>query len=258
MMRYVLLLLTCIGLPLLSSCQQSDSSDGQTTEIFVSAAASLSDSMEEIKHDYEEENPDIKLTLNYGGSGKLAQQIQQGAPVDVFLSADQEWMDMLENKKMILNDTREDFVKNTLVMIGSKNADLNVNNFTDLSPAVGQIAIGNPESVPAGNYAKEALTHIDKWDALIDQFVYAKDVTQVLSYVESGNTKVGFVYDSDALRSDKVKVLAEADSSWHDPIVYPGAATSSSEHPEAAKDFVSFLTSNHAQEIFESYGFNKS
>ncbi|WP_106495710.1 molybdate ABC transporter substrate-binding protein [Lentibacillus sp. Marseille-P4043] len=259
-MKRILLLLTCLLFPFLASCNQTDSADSDTgtTEIFVSAAASLSGAMKEISKEYEEKNPNVTISFNFSGSGKLAQQIQQGAPVDVFLSANQKWMDVLGNEKLILQDTRIDFAKNTLVMIGKKDAHLPLDSFTSIQPTIAQIAIGNPESVPAGSYAKEALQHIDKWDALTDQFVYAKDVTQVLSYVESGNTAIGFVYGSDTLRSDKVNVLAEAKADWYTPIVYPGAVTSTSDNTEAAKDFVTFLTSDHAQKTLADFGFTNN
>ncbi|MEN1966551.1 molybdate ABC transporter substrate-binding protein [Lentibacillus sp. N15] len=255
-MRSLLLSTLFISL-LLAGCQHNTPSDQKTTEIFVSAAASLSDAMDEIKQEYESAHPDVNLTFNFGGSGKLAQQIQQGANVDVFLSANQDWMDVLADEKMIVADTRSDFVKNKLVMIGKKNADLNWTTFKDIDASVGQIAIGNPDSVPAGNYAKEVLTHLDKWDALKDKFVYAKDVTQVLSYVESGNTAIGFVYQSDVLRSNSVEVLAEANKNWYTPIVYPAAVTSSSENRDEADDFISFLTSDEGQAILADYGFAK-
>ncbi|WP_188455422.1 molybdate ABC transporter substrate-binding protein [Virgibacillus oceani] len=258
-MRYILLFFTC--LLILAGCTNNDTStkEKETAEIFVSAAASLSDAITEIKNVYEAENPGSTITLNFGGSGKLAQQIQQGAPVDVFLSANQNWMDVLEGEKLILEDTRTNFTKNSLVMIGKKDATLNLDSFKDMNhDTLNQIAIGNPESVPAGNYAKEVLETLNKWDELKDKFVYAKDVSQVLAYVESGNTEIGFVYSSDVLRSDKVEIIDEADQNWHSPIVYPAAVTSSSDHNKEASSFVKFLQSDKAQSILAENGFTKN
>ncbi|WP_099158994.1 molybdate ABC transporter substrate-binding protein [Virgibacillus ndiopensis] len=258
-MRYILLLLTCFFI--LSGCTENNTSkeDKESTEIFVSAAASLSEAIATISKAYEEKNPGVTVTLNFSGSGKLAQQIQQGAPVDVFLSANQNWMEVLEGEKLIIEDTRITFTRNELVMIGKKNSELKLDSFNNLNQTnIDQIAIGNPESVPAGNYAKEVLVKLDKWDELKDKFVYAKDVSQVLAYVESGNTEIGFVYGSDMLRSNKVKLLDVANDNWHSPIVYPAAVTSASEHAKASKKFVEFLQSDTAQSILDANGFTNN
>ncbi|PAV28471.1 molybdate ABC transporter substrate-binding protein [Virgibacillus profundi] len=226
-------------------------------ELFISAATSLTDVMTDIVDTYKEDNPNTQVTLNFGGSGKLAQQIQQGAPVDIFLSADQKWMDTLENQELLAADTRSNFAKNKLVIISQKDSLISIKTLEDLQhKEIGQIAIGNPDSVPAGNYAKEALQHSNLWEGLTDQFVYAKDVRQVLTYVESGNTAIGFVYATDILMGNKVEQLAEIDEKLHKPIVYPAAVTSSSDNPVSAEKFVDFLQSKTAKSIFESYGFN--
>lgn len=230
-------------------------SETETMELTVSAAMSLTDALNEIKSDYEEKN-NVELTFNYGGSGKLAQQIQQGAPADVFISANQDWMDRLEKEKLILTNTREDVTGNSIVLITQKNSDIDYKSFKEISQDdVDQIAIGNPESVPAGSYAEQALKSIDKWNDLEDEFILAKDVRQVLTYVESGNADIGFVYESDALTSDNIEILTAAESKWHDDIIYPGALVADTENKNEATAFLNFMLSDEAQDILTKYGF---
>src|SRR5699024_10612248 len=190
------------------------------------------------------------------GSGTLAQQIQQGAPVDLFISANAEWMDKLEQSGDIHPATREVLVNNELVLIGKKDTEiLPFTNAEDFDSTL-TVAIGNPDSVPAGNYTKQSLEGLGVWDQIEDNLVLAKDVRQVLTYVETGNADIGYVYKSDALSSDKVEILATVESDLHDPIVYPAALIKASEKEEEAKDFMQFLLSDEAQEIFEQYGFH--
>lgn len=235
--------------------QKSNAKD----ELLVSAATSLTDAMEEMVEAYKEVNPNTEITLNFGGSGKLAQQIQQGAPADIFLSADQEWMDMLDEQELIASGTRTDFATNALVLIGNKDHPVTIDSLNALpSSAIDQIAIGNPDSVPAGSYAKEALQRTDLWKAsLLDKFVYGKDVHQVLTYVQSGNADVGFVYASDVPLAKNAEVLLKIDDDLHDDIVYPAGVTSYSENSKQARDFISFLKSDKGAAILQSYGFNK-
>ncbi|MEC1694052.1 molybdate ABC transporter substrate-binding protein [Schinkia azotoformans] len=227
-------------------------------ELMISAAASLTDALNEMKQVYENEHSSVKLAFNFGGSGKLATQIEQGAPTDLFLSADQKSMDNLEEKSLITVDSRADFTGNKIVLVGEKNNGITIPSFKDIDPSkLSQIAIGEPESVPAGKYAKEALEALGKWDEVQTKLVYAKDVRQVLTYVESGNVDVGFVYSSDALTSDKVKVLAEADATLHTPIIYPVAIITDSENQEEAQQFIDYLLSEDGQNILKKYGFVK-
>lgn len=212
-------------------------------ELFISAAASLSDALEEIRQIYEQEN-ELELVINYGGSGKLAQQIQQGAPVDVFLSANTYWMNVLSNENEIKEDTIVNIVENKLVLITDKDSMIDYLSFADIQEEdVEQIAIGNPASVPAGAYAESILTDLGKWEELEEKFVFVQDVRQVLTYVETGNADIGFVYASDASRSDDVKIVVKADAALHEPIVYPGALTMSSDLAEEGKQFLQFLQS---------------
>lgn len=232
--------------------------DEEIVELTVSAAVSLTDALEEIQTTYEEEN-NVKLTFNLAGSGTLAQQIQQGAPVDVFISANQDWMDTLEEDDELMNDTRDYVTGNSIVMITQEDSDIDYESFEDLSADddLDDIAIGNPESVPAGDYTEQTLKSINLWDELQDNLVLAKDVRGVLTYVESGNADLGFVYESDALTSDKVKILASSDPEWHDPIIYPGAVTAHTKHEEEATAFLEYMFSDDAQEVLKKYGFKQ-
>lgn len=148
----------------------------------------------------------VKLTVNYGASGSLQQQIEQGAPCDLFISAGQKQMKALDEEKLLVSDTMKDLVKNDLVLISS--ADSNVTGMKDLTTdKVKKIAVGEAESVPAGKYADEVLTNLNLKDKLKDKLVFAKDVKEVLAWVQSGNADVGFVYFSDTVNNDKIKVV---------------------------------------------------
>lgn len=229
----------------------------ESVELTVSAAISLTDALKEIEKEYTKDHP-VTFKFNLGSSGTLAQQIQQGAPVDVFISANEDWMDELEKGEEIDAATRQDVTGNSIVFITQKKQPAAVKKITQLNGNnVKQIAIGNPESVPAGKYTKETLTNLNKWDDLQDSFIMAKDVRQVLTYVESGNADVGFVYGSDAKTSDKVTVTDTADQDLHAPIIYPAAVTKDSKHAKEAKDFIKYLESDEGQEKLEKYGFQK-
>ena len=229
-------------------------------ELTVSAAISLTDALEDIKSVYEKEHA-VQLTFNLGGSGSLAQQIQQGAPADIFISANEDWMDTLEKEKLIHSNTRTDVTGNNLVLITNHSAKFRGQNVDEIEPnEIDKIAIGNPESVPAGAYTKQALQHLNMWDDLNDhnKLILAKDVRQVLTYVETGNADIGFVYESDARTSDKINIAATVDNELHDPIIYPAAVITDTKHKKEATDLIAFMNSKQAQEILAKYGFNKS
>ncbi|WP_139376812.1 molybdate ABC transporter substrate-binding protein [Halobacillus salinus] len=237
---------------LLVSCSNEQEKEQTLT---ISAAASLTDAIEEITDIYEQSH-NLSITLNIAGSGRLAQQIEQGAPADVFLSANQKWMDELENKTVIDPSTRINFVNNRLVVISNKGTDPlpSIQSITQLEKNE-QIALGLPGSVPAGTYTKQGLESIHLWDDLEEKMVFGNDVRQVLAYVESGNVTYGFVYGSDAASSEKVSIVSELEDDSHDAIVYPAAVVKASDHPDSARDFVDFLRSEEAQNIFSDYGF---
>ncbi|MCD9022134.1 molybdate ABC transporter substrate-binding protein [Cohnella silvisoli] len=227
------------------------------TEILISAAASLKDSLDEIEKEYEKVHPDINLTFNYGSSGTLQKQIEQGAPADLFISAGKKQMDALVKQDLISDNTN--LLKNELVLVvplDSKRKWTTVKELTDKD--IKKIAIGQPESVPAGQYAKETLNSRKVWDDLEPKLVYAKDVRQVLTYVETGNADAGFVYKTDALTSKKVKIAIKIIPEVHTPIVYPAGLVKDSKHSTEAKEFYKYLKTKEASTIFEEYGFKLS
>ncbi|SHI20081.1 molybdate ABC transporter substrate-binding protein [Desulfosporosinus lacus] len=227
----------------------------ESTEIMVSAAASMKDSLTEIQKAYAEKTTGVKLTFVFGASGTLQQQIEQGAPVDLFISAGKTQMDALEQKNLLLKESKVDLVGNELVLVTGKDNN-KVTSLEDLTkPDVDKISIGTPESVPAGKYAQESLTNLKLWDALKPKFVLAKDVTQVLNYVETGNVEAGLVYKSDAQGSAKVKVVSVVPESSHKAIVYPAAVISATKNKQVTEDFLKYLESSEAQQIFVKYGF---
>lgn len=238
----------------MSASKETASSD--KTEVMVLAAASLTDALNELKPAFEKEHNNVSVTYSFGSSGKLAQQIEQGAPADVFLSASKKDMDKLQDKNGVSKDSRADFAKNELVLIVPKNSQLAVKSFEDINPGqLKNLAVGEPESVPAGRYTKETFEKLGMWQKLQDQLVLGKDVRQVLTYVESGNADAGIVYASDAKTSEKVKVLATAKPEWHKPIVYPGAVVASTKHSKEAQAFLDYLKSEKGQEVLKKYGF---
>ncbi len=242
-----------------SNSQKADQKQHKTeiVKLNISAAISLTDALEDIKTIYEKDN-DVKLSYIFGGSGKLAQQIQQGAPVDVFLSANQDWMDLLEKEDLLINETRANITGNKIVLIAGKDSSINYKTFEELNASeLQQVAVGNPESVPAGQYTEQLLKTLNKWAELEPKIVFAQDVRQVLTYVETGNVDVGFVYESDALTSKKIKILATANSNLHDPVIYPTAVLKDSKHEKEAASFVKFMASKEAQNILEKHGFRK-
>ncbi|WP_410769868.1 molybdate ABC transporter substrate-binding protein [Fontibacillus sp. BL9] len=222
----------------------------------ISAAASLKDSMEEISSLYKNEHENVTLTMNFGASGSLQKQIEQGAPADLFLSAGQKQMNALIDGKFVNADSKIDLLKNRLVLIVPSDAAAVPKDLAALQDnGFGKIAMGEPEVVPAGSYTKESLENAQLWDALQPKMVFAKDVTQVLTYVESGNADAGFVYESDAKLSDKVNTALVVDEKSHAPIVYPAGIVTATKHPEEADQFLKFLQTAEARDVFASHGF---
>jgi len=233
----------------------ADLSQAYPTEITVSAAASLQNSLTELQKYYALIAPNLKLNFNFGASGALQQQIEQGAPVDLFISAGKVQMDALEEKHLLVNDSRIILLGNDLVLISGNNHS-KITSLEDLTKAtVSRISIGTPNTVPAGQYAQTALTNLKLWDSLQPKFVLAKDVTSVLNYVETGHADAGFVYHTDAQGSTQVKVIAVVPASSHQPIIYPAAVISTTKNQQAARNFLNYLQSPEAQQVFARYGF---
>ena len=195
------------------------------------------------------------MHFNLGSSGTLQRQIEQGAPVDVFISASAEELDRLESRGLILPGSRKNLVGNTVVLIVPAGS-FAIKGFQDLTrPAVKLVSIGEPQTVPAGKYASQVLAYLGIYDELKPKLVLAKDVRQVLTYVETSNVNAGIVYATDARISAKVKVVATAPDDSHSPIIYPIAIVKGSHNEAAAKDFEMFLLSPQSQHIFRKYGF---
>lgn len=227
----------------------------ERASITVSAAISLKDALDEIGHIYEQRHSGTKIVFNYGGSGTLQHQIEQGAPVDIFISAAKKQMDALESERFLVAGTRRALVTNKLVLIEPALTN-KLKGFQDLArPEVKIIALGEPRTVPAGMYAKQTLEHLGLLAIVDKKTVYAKDVRAVLTYIETGNADAGIVYQTDARGSTKVRVVASAAEGTHDPIVYPVAVLRSSKDQGAARAFLQFLEGSDARAVFEKYGF---
>lgn len=217
-------------------------SGDEQNPIYVQAAASMQNALTEIETNFESQGYDLQI--NYGGSGTLVTQIQEGAPADLFISASTANFETLEATNPMVEDTN--LVGNELVLIAPKESS--IESLDD----VNKIAIGTPEAVPAGTYALQVLDGRNLTSQVSDKLVQTKDVSEVLTYVETGNADLGFVYNTDAVSSDKVQVVYSFDEDEHDPIEYPiGLLTDSSD----AKAFYDYLQTEEAQAIFGEYGF---
>lgn len=236
------------------SVEQKQESSNKKVELTVSAAASLQDALNEITTTFEKENPNVKINYNFGASGSLKQQISQGAPVDLFFSAAEDKFDQLVEEGLIEKEKGIDLLGNELVLVTPKNSDKRINKFEDIGKAE-KISIGTPESVPAGKYAKETLENLNVWKSIKEKTVYAKDVRQVLTYVETGNVDAGIVYKTDAQVSSKVKIVATANENTHTPIIYPVGVIKNSSHTKEAASFYDYLQTKESQKTFEKYGF---
>jgi molybdate transport system substrate-binding protein len=226
----------------------------------VFAAASLKESMDEAALAFQRDTGQA-VRVSYAGSSALARQIEQGAPADVFVSADLDWMDELQSRGLIDTATRSELLGNTLVLVAPKNsvaAPVELQQGADLRPllgARGRIALALVDSVPAGKYAKAAFTSLGMWDALQPRAAESENVRAALLLVARGETPLGVVYGSDALAEPRARVLATFPEDSHPPIVYPAAKVKASAHPRAAA-FVRWLRTPGASAIFRSHGFS--
>ena len=226
-----------------------------SAELNVYAAASLADVLKEISVNYEKQTGD-KLVFNLGASSTLARQIQEGAPADAFFSADEEKMDALERKGLLLAGTRKSLLSNSLVIIVPADASQRLDSALDLTnAAITRIALAEPKSVPAGIYARQYLSKLGLWDKLVDKCVPTENVRAALAAVESGNADAGVVYKTDARLSKKVHVAYEVPVAEGPKISYPVAVLKDSKHADGAKQFITYLGSDAALQVFRKYGF---
>jgi molybdate transport system substrate-binding protein len=224
-------------------------------ELTVHAAASLSDAMKEIGAAYEKESGD-KLQFNFGASNMLERQIEEGAPADVFLSADEAKMDALEKKDLLLSGTRRSLLSNSLVIVVAADSTALPKSAADLAkPECKKIALAETKSVPAGIYARAYLEKLGLWDSVSEKVVPTENVRAALAAVESGNVDAGIVYKTDALISKKVKIAVEISGADAPKISYPVGVVKSSKEPERAKKFVAYLAGPAARTVFEKFGF---
>ncbi|MDD2421455.1 MAG: molybdate ABC transporter substrate-binding protein [Heliobacteriaceae bacterium] len=252
MMVLVMLLTACSSTPTGTSPEKTPAEP--KTALTISAAASLTDALQEMKDQCEKET-NTELTFQFAASGTLQRQIEQGAPADVFISAAATQMNALQKQDLLVTETRKDLLKNELVLVVPKDA-ATVKDFPDLTgEKVKKVAIGVPDSVPAGKYAQETLKYQGLWEQVEPKLVLAKDVRQVLAYVETGEVDAGMVYRTDAKISDKVKITASAPVGSHTPVVYPVAIIKDTKNLDAAKKFVDYLTGEQAKAVFTKHGF---
>jgi molybdate transport system substrate-binding protein len=201
-------------------------------------------------------NPDIAISPNFASSGTLQQQIENGAPVDVFISAGSIQMGNLQKAGLLIDETRVDLLNNTLVLIVTIDNALNITGFTDLATdKIDKLAVGDPRFVPAGTYAGMVFDDLGITDSVKEKIVLASDVRQVLTFVESGNVDAGVVYSTDALTSDKVTVVATAPAGINAQVVYPAAVIKTAGNVKTAREYIDFLSGVEADAIFEKYGF---
>lgn len=224
--------------------------------IMAAAAASLEYSFEdELIPMFEEKYPYITVEGTYDSSGKLQTQIEQGMQADVFMSAAKKQMNALVDENLADGDSVVDLLENKIVLITGTKMQTDLKEFTDIKNAE-TIAIGDPASVPVGQYTREALTSLGLWDEVSAKASLGTNVTEVLNWVAEGSAKAGVVYATDAATTEKVKIIAEAPKgSLSEKVIYPAGIVSTSEHKEEAKLFTEFLQSDEALGVFEKYGF---
>ncbi len=249
-MRLVLLLCGTLLSPAVLCAQAPEA-------LTVSAAISLKNAFDEIGKIFESRPGGARVQFNYGAPGDLKKQIEGGAPVDVFASASSKEAEELLAQDRLLKDTVVQFARNSVVLIQPKRSAAALHTFGDLTKGgVKKIALGNPQTVPAGRYAKEALEYLKLFDALKDKLVFAENVRQVLDYVARGEVDAGIVYLTDAqVMAEKVAMVIEAPKESHAPVIYPIAVIKGTKHEAAAREFVKLVNTEVARQILTKYGF---
>lgn len=258
-LKYISILIIMIYL--LTGCNfgvidDSNSKNTHKVELIVSAAASLKESAKDLTELYKKKKPNVDVKFTFGSSGALATQIEEGAPADIFISAALKQMNTLEQKGLLLEDSKKELLVNKVLLIAPKDSNKKLSRFEDsASDSISKIGLGEPESVPAGQYAKEVFTTLGIWNKVKGKAVFGSDVRQVLTWVENGEVDCGVVYESDAITSDKITVVCEAPRDTHKPVVYPVAVIRSSKNQQEAGDFIDFMTTSEASAIFKKHGF---
>jgi len=248
--------LLCLGLLCLTISASLSAADAQAPQILVFAASSLTDAMQEASAAYEK-TVHVTVKASFDSSAVLARQIEAGAPADVFFSADTEWMDYLQSRKLIQVASRKNVLGNRLVLIAPTQSQiqLKIAPHFPLAAALGKgrLATGDPDSVPAGRYARSALTNLGVWDEIAPRLARAENVRVALLYVARGEAPLGIVYASDALADKNVRVVDTFPADTHEPIVYSIALTRPAK--SQAQAFIAYLTGPQGRDIFVKYGF---
>ena len=237
----------------------SDRAELEPAEILVAAAASLKNAYEEeLIPMFQEQNPGVTVVGTYDSSGKLQTQIEEGLEADVFMSAAPKQMKALD-EDMIASDTITDLLENKIVLIVPAGSESGLAGFEDIEKAE-SIALGDPASVPVGQYSEEALTNLGIWDKIQDKVSFGTNVTEVLNQVAASSADAGIVYATDAYSmADQVKIVAEApEGSLKNKVLYPVAVVKNTDHESQARAFVEFLKTDEAMAVFEKYGFSRA
>ncbi|NLW25248.1 MAG: molybdate ABC transporter substrate-binding protein [Clostridia bacterium] len=248
----IMLMIICLVFSLVG-CGKNTPTDEST--ITIAAAASLKNCVDDVLIPmFTEKYPDIQVKATYDSSGKLQTQIEQGADIDVFMSASMKQMNELAEKGFMIHDSIVELLENKIVLIVPVNNTKEIREFKDILKA-DQIAIGDPASVPAGQYAKEALTNLNLWGQVIEKASLGTNVTEVLNWVAEGSADAGIVYSTDAASTKKVKVVAEAPEGSVSKVIYPVGIFKTSKDEASAKKFLDFLQTEEVKKVFESFGF---
>lgn len=234
----------------------ADQNEGDRKELIILAAASLTDVCGELETIYEEAHPDTELTFSFGSSGALQTQIEEGAPADIFFPASTKQMDALKDEDLMDNDSITELLENKIVLVVPRGSDKGISSFEDAaSEKVSMIGLGDPESVPAGQYAEEVFTTLGILDDVKAKANYGSDVRTVLTWVESGDVDCGVVYKTDALTGDEVEIVAEAPEGSCRKVIYPIGIVKATQNADGAKELLEFFKSDEAMKVFEKYGF---
>ena len=226
-----------------------------TTELLIGAAMSLREVTEDLEEAFRADNPDIAITFTYASSGALQNQIEEGASIDIFMSAAIAQMRNLEEAGLIYGSSRN-VVTNSVALIVPADSTLNISSFADVADAsVGIVGVGDPDAMPIGRFAQEIFTNLGIEDEVYAKAVIASDVLQILTWVELSEVDAGVVFMTDAITSDEVRVIEIADPALHTPSINPVGIVAGSPNTEAAQSFVDFLFTETARGIFEEHGF---
>jgi len=246
----------CMGICVFGCSASPSETVVENKTITVLAAASLTDVMHDLELDYEASHPNIDLVFSFAGSGALQTQIEEGAPADIFISAASKQMNNLNEEGLMDSASIRDLLLNRVVLIVPAGSELGLTSFEDvLNDNVFVIALGEPESVPAGKYAQQVFESLGMWDEVQARTNFGTDVRTVLTWVEMGEVDCGVVYATDAYTTDMVTIVAEAPEGSCDRVVYPAGIVAGSEVAAESEEFLQFLGSAEAASVFESYGF---